>query len=134
MHPADGGHYSIQESTRNTTHKMLHTPVRKGVPGIKDAEEWGQKFHSGPEADGETPLPGTSMGDRITQMELYLGESDETPVNIEWVKEHKTTIIPPPKNKFLRSDTLSFGEGRIGSSNKEVRTHSLQSGFPWSSS
>ena len=39
------------------------------------------------------------------------------------------TITSQMKTKWLRSGTLSFGEERLGFSNKEVGTQSIRSGF-----
>ena len=46
----------------------------------------------------------------ITRLELYPGTSDDTPVNIVWLENNKTTITSQTTIKLMRSGTLSFEE------------------------
>ena len=62
MYPVEGGHQVLLEATRYTAQQRLHKPGREGVPNIQDTKKWFQKRHIEPVADGETLMPGISLG------------------------------------------------------------------------
>ena len=61
-HPSEGGHQVLHETTQAIAQQRMHTPGRQSFLDIYDIKIWVQGCHSDPVTDGETPLPGASLG------------------------------------------------------------------------
>ena len=80
-------------------------------------------------ADRQNPLPGAHLGGNHHPTGLILSNNTRHTSEHGLGRASKKTITSHMTTKSLRLGTLSFGEGRLRFSHKEVGTHSIWSGL-----